>query len=424
MTISFYLHHFQDRKGLRKIYVRVFHSGFLLFRMPVKDQIGNQMKCKEEGWVGMKKILRASKKDRLYRVKVSYPNSKYINSVLDQLEKKIEGSGVELYRKGKGLTKANILELIQDQGPGHKDIRELHKIYFEVRKEEGISKLSLRNINYSLSRVEELGARMEDINPDLYQSIRKMCIEKDLSENTFRLIIRIYKGFLNWSFEKEYIPTFSLRSWKASTLNPEKLALRIADLKKLYRVEVEESLRPAKDMLILFCMTGLRYSELISFEPETLDPQRKIMYLKKGKGRGSQKKTHAVKINPWAWEVLERNSYDIPRTPSTLSTSQINKDIKLVGKAVGIDYVVQLEGQTYHAYKVLSSHTGRRTLASIAVADLGMERALVNHITGHKAKQSELDTYIHRSKEIQAIKAMDQFYDLLLERLPFLPKKG
>ena len=117
-----------------------------------------------------------------------------------------------------------------------------------------------------------------------------------------------------------------------------------------------------------------------------------------------------IPLHPNLKAVLEECKYQAPK----LSDQKLNDYIKEVAKLAGITEertIVNSAGgktkeETEAKYKLISTHTARRTFATISIAK-GLSARTVMAITGHSTEQ-QLNTYIDQS----TLHAMEEYLKL------------
>jgi integrase len=161
-------------------------------------------------------------------------------------------------------------------------------------------------------------------------------------------------------------------------------------------------LERVRDVFLIGCYTGLRFSDLSKLNKENItnDNTIKIKTIKTDKWI-------EVPIHPFVREIFMKYNYQLPKTPTN---QKFNDYVKLVAKRAEIKELVTLErskgnfiiGQTIEKYELVTSHTARRSFATNAfLAD--MPSISIMKITGHKT-ESAFMRYIKMSSKDNAIK--------------------
>lgn len=432
MTISFFLHSYKDQKGYRKIYLSYSHMTSSLVRPYcecVRDQYGQALKCKESEWIDLKTFAKGPKKgnftskDRPYRVRLSSPYAIERNRVLDQVEERILREIIpKLHMKGQAPTINNVANALKRGDSKVSGVEDMLAEFLEHRKRMGRAKSTILNTQSAIAFLGRYGYdNLRTFDHTLYEDIREFALYDGLGENSFRAYTAILKQFLKYAFKNDYIDPFPLEGWSTTTQRTEQAALRVGDIETLYTGKLEGLKDLAREYLLIFCMTGLRYSEFMSYSPQTIDVNKKVIAVKKGKLPNGQQLTHRVKLNPVAWEILSNYNMDIPRPDIVNRPHQFNPVIKEACRDLGINYNVVLNGEPHPIHEKVSTHTGRRTLVSTACTDFNFEYGKVRTITGHKARGDTVQIYNQRKNEEIGFMTMDLYYKSLRSSLSRLP---
>lgn len=162
-----------------------------------------------------------------------------------------------------------------------------------------------------------------------------------------------------------------------------------------------KKLEIVRDLFLIGCYSALRYSDLNKFSIEGITPQFMRVLQRKTK----QKVTIPVSSKMQA--ILSKYNNNIPRIPfSRLQT--YNMWLRKLMQTVGFkhDVVVKeytLNGTVYKTvpfYNLVSSHTARRTYATIMFLS-GVPTLLIMAVTGHRTEASFLK-YIRATNEDKA----------------------
>ena len=214
--------------------------------------------------------------------------------------------------------------------------------------------------------------------------------KKGLSRNYQGKIITILKVVLNDSmelgiFKYDGQPPFKSKKFVSPKESVETIYLNIDELDKIRNCDLNESLSKIRDLFIVLCYTGLRYSDVIRLTPS------KIKVLRDSKGKLFEviqiiiKKTSTALTIPVQKHVKQIfNKYDI--LPDQVNNQVFNRQIKDVCKLAGIE-----------TWKRVSSHSGRRSFAT-NLAESGMSQNFIMGVMGWKTAPIFL-SYIKTSTE-------------------------
>jgi integrase len=247
-----------------------------------------------------------------------------------------------------------------------------------------------------------------DIDLDFYNQFVAYLRDKGLSNNTIGKKIQTLKIFLNTAFEKGINPytKYKSRSFKTLTEESENVYLTDPELEKLYHFDFSGSTRldKVRDMFIVACWTGLRFSDLPKVKNEII--KNEFIELR-------QKKTGDKVSIPVHWtvkEILEKYQGELPKP---ISNQKFNEYLKEAAKNAGIDDIVKKEvsykglktERTYFKYELIGSHTGRRSFCTNAY-NAGIPSLAIMSISGHKTEKAFLK-YIKADSKDHAMKVLE-----------------
>ena len=272
-------------------------------------------------------------------------------------------------------------------GRANKD--ELHKTYFvewikefvynadkRIYKGNKVTKSTIKNYNNVYNRLTEFETftntklRFEDIDLKFYSAFVNYCKdEKNYNNNTTGNLINRIKFFCR-QIEKENLPInpqFKHSEFMGISNKTFDVYLTETEINKIYNYDFSKSLRldNARDLFIIGLRTGLRVSDFL---------QLKNIDINKGFIEIETTKTNETVIIPLCSQVkaiIEKNSNKLPRS---ISDQNFNLYIKEICKDAGITETVKgaivnpetkrKEIGRYEKYKLVSSHTCRRSFAS------------------------------------------------------------
>ncbi len=181
-----------------------------------------------------------------------------------------------------------------------------------------------------------------------------------------------------------------------------------AELNKLYNVDLSKSkkLDNVRDLFLIGCYTGLRFSDFTQLRPENVMGEGKLLVVNTQK---TQSKV-VIPINPRVSAILHKHKHSIPRA---ISNQKMNEYLKDVGKEAELNSKVEVAmtkgGQRItkyvEKYKVISTHTARRSFATNAYL-AGVSSIDIMKITGHKTETSFMK-YIKVSGEETALRMLE-----------------
>lgn len=235
-----------------------------------------------------------------------------------------------------------------------------------------------------------------DIDLEFYNDfVNFMRTEKKINTNTIGRRIRTLKTILNQATEDGQNNCFKYKSkrFKAYSEESENTYLNKQELMQLYEYDLTDKpyLDRVRDLFIVACYTGLRFSDLHKLKPENITDD--ILYLKQTKTGDKIE----VPIHSIVWEIINKYNGTLP---SMISNQKFNDYIKIASRLAGIDAkftkTITENGlsfdKTYCKYEVISSHTARRSFCTNAYYDR-IPTSIIRKISGHKTESAFL-TYI------------------------------
>jgi len=177
--------------------------------------------------------------------------------------------------------------------------------------------------------------------------------------------------------------------------------------------KLPDYLARVRDLFLIGCYTGLRFSDLSKLNKDniTVDNTINITTLKT-----NQKVI--VPIHPITKQIFEKYNYQLPRE---ISNQKFNEYLKDVAKIAGIKELITTEStvggfkvsHTTEKYNLVTSHTARRSMATNAFL-MDMPSISIMKITGHKT-ESAFMRYIKMSAKDNAIKMQSHpFFNKLI----------
>lgn len=186
----------------------------------------------------------------------------------------------------------------------------------------------------------------------------------------------------------------------------ENLALSEDDIKELEELDLSKSphLDRARDLFIIGCHTGLRYSDYSRLTPDNIKDG--FIEIKQQKTGSSV----AIPVHTTVKSIIDKYGGNLPESTSNQKTNQALKDIfKQVKDFDKIASRTRTQGGmkttvNQEKWNLVSTHTARRTFATNAYLQ-GIPTLSIMAITGHKTERSFLKYIKVTSKEHAKIMA-------------------
>ncbi len=223
-------------------------------------------------------------------------------------------------------------------------------------------------------------------------------IQKDgtvgLKNNTIGKQIKNLKAFVRDRITKKVIPSIDLKPFKTIREEVDHIYLTEKELGTIYDLDLagRPDLEQIRDLFIVGCYTGLRYSDLSTLTSANID-------LISGMIQTTQKKVHksvTIPIIDYVPDILNKYNLKLPK----INLDDFNKGLKDIGGLAGLKQqheIVYKKGikqikEVYMKYELMSSHTCRRSFCTnMYLAGFPAEELM--KISGHKSVKAFL-TYI------------------------------
>lgn len=217
--------------------------------------------------------------------------------------------------------------------------------------------------------------------------------EKKFSHNSLGGKIKHLKSYMNFLFSKGITTNDKFKSFKKPSNETTIFALNQEQLDTIFYLDLagEKRLERARDLFVLGCATGLRYSDYSAIKPGNIKDDCIII--------STEKMDRQVKVplNDYSRAIIAKYPDGLP----TISNVNLNKFLKEIG--IRAKFFDEYEVTTYKSgqkqkhfrpgYMMLTSHCARRTFATQSL-QRGMQMAFVMRVTGHKDLRSFM-RYVH-----------------------------
>ncbi len=248
------------------------------------------------------------------------------------------------------------------------------------------------------------GLDFQDINMSFYTDFQKYMFKSGYSDTYFGNQIKFIRLFMNEAFERGYTDYAGYKNRKfISPQTPTtKIYLTHEEIHRLRLLQLSdhENLERSRDLFIIACKTGLRFSDLVRLAPSNFSEEEKILYVQTQK----TKKLVCIPLSSEVLTLCRKYQFKLPR----MSNVTFNTHIREIGKMAGISKPVELITVRGHCssrrqvlkYELMTSHTARRSFATNAFL-AKVPNISIMKITGHSTEQAFMK-YIRISEEDNA----------------------
>ena len=408
-SIQFYINKQKGTEKARQIMLSYNYNGQRLFYYTGK-RINEANFIVDEK---TKKFIKVTGSDRL-EINERF---KLIRDLIGELERKSTAAGEPLTPDAiREKLNQHIKAKAKDQEPEKITLKRYFQIYVDEltdrvnmrtgRKLSATMPQKYKNLQTIFNDFcEEQGREydFEDIDSTFYyQFVAFLVKNRKFSVNTYGRAIKFFKTVLYDAASKNINKNFAfIKALQGVTEQADSIYLTEDELTKIYEYDFSAlpHLDRVRDMFLIGCWTGLRYSDFSQIKPEDVRNNRIRVLTQKTK----QKVT--IPVNPVVKSILLKYDYQLP---PAITNQRFNEYIKDVAKAAKINelYVKRItkagitETTTKEKHEFVSSHTARRSFATNMFLK-GVPATVIMGITGH-ATEKEFMKYIKVSEEQKA----------------------
>jgi len=248
---------------------------------------------------------------------------------------------------------------------------------FEKYKRQTNCHFSLTFKNIDLAMMEDFKVFLADV--------------RHLAPNTISRYFQCVRLFLTSARNQNINVPADETQFKSKGEKVENVVLTSEEMDTLFHLDLRNNkrLERVRDMFLIGCYTGLRYSDICTVIRKDCVNREKMLITVHQKKTGG---LVVIPLHPNLIEILERRNYELPKP---ISAGSFNKYIKEVVMLAGINEPVELKRHrggkrvltTSPKYQLISCHTARRSFAT----DLymrGVPPELIMVFTGHCSRDA------------------------------------
>ena len=242
-----------------------------------------------------------------------------------------------------------------------------------------------------------------DFDSEFYKRFRAFL---GMFDNSFGFYIKNLKIFLNWAKEKGFHSSEQFAKWKVTNEDgKEHFFLKYEEIIRLSKLKLDPRLDKVRDLFLMGCYCGLRYSDLVTLKP---------VHVQNGFiTKVAVKTNEPVKI-PVIPELQELfNKYwnsgqslpEISNQKGNEYLKEIARSAKFIRKFNYIQKKSRLSSEeTFEAWEMMSWHVARHSFITNCI-QLGVPTEVVRRVVGHASFQT-LKKYIQNDDEFNRTEIM------------------
>jgi len=257
--------------------------------------------------------------------------------------------------------------------------------------------------NRTLEDLQEFASDLDwsDLDIDFYHDFCRHLNEKEYAKNTVAARIKNLKVFCNAALERNLHANTAFHGFKKQTEESYNIYLDEQELDTIFKLDLSSSphLDRVRDIFLVGCWTGCRFSDLDKVTSENIDGQFIRMEQQK------TKKRVVIPLHPVVKSIVDKYS---GKLPSMISNQKFNDYIKDVCKVAEFTSKVSKgltkggvrKREVKEKWEMVSSHTARRSFATNLYKS-GFPSLSIMAITGHKTEKA-FYSYIKVNEEEHA----------------------
>lgn len=269
-------------------------------------------------------------------------------------------------------------------------------------------KQTLRKL-WEYKRATQKEVDFDTIDLDFYNSFVNFLTKEGYTKNSIGGFIKNVKIFMNEAIDRKLTKNLEYRNKKFRILEEkvDKIYLSQEELKSMYKLDFSgnQRLEKVRDLFIVACYTGLRFSDLIQIRAENFinnNSQIKVRTEKTGE-------TVIIPIHKFVKEILTKYNGVLP---TSISNQKMNEYLKEIAQLAEISETVKIaitrggktENMINKKFELVTTHTARRSFATNAYL-MDIPSISIMKITGHRTEKSFMK-YIRISQEENANKLL------------------
>lgn len=327
------------------------------------------LKCKPKNW-DKKKM----------RFKRGHPYWVEGNAILDNISTKLSSFLIQAKVNSKSVSVAEIkahLAVIVGKGNKVSNLMQfIEKLISERKSDSRFAKGTVTAYNQTYNKLVKYRKAtrrdldFSDIHTEFLSQLIAWCYnEEDLSRNTVAKHVKHLKVFMDVATERGYNDNLAYRrkSFNLTEYEPGFVWLSMEELKQLKQHKYQSPrLAKVRDLLLVACFTGLRYSDFIRIGRNTIYQSGDTDIIQLFDVKSRKKKQLYIPVHPIVKELLLQYNYELP----FISDVKINAYVKEACQVAGINQKVSLlkddKGHEIEVigpkWKFITTHTGRRSL--------------------------------------------------------------
>lgn len=330
----------------------------------------------------------------------NHENANKLTVYLVKWKNQIEEIELNALLKGKHLSLSQLKIAVKS---GVHESANLRDFTMGVIENSDRKESTKRGYEYLMNEIEEDYGRMtlDDVTYDWVLKWKRRMGERNLSDNTIKGRMKLMRCVCSEAVKRNILDEDPFKYITIGNMTPKAVWLDMKEIKKIEHVKLKGREAVVRDLFLLGCFSGLRWSDLSSLE----EAEIKDGLLRKMMKKTNHEVTIPIKTLFWGkgMEIIERYSSNIKRLSHVCCNATANKMIKEIARKAGVN-------------KSVSFHWARKSCSS-NLQLLGMSVGDVSTILGHTDVQVT-STHYSFSKDQSAQKQSQRIFRQKLDNSP------
>lgn len=264
---------------------------------------------------------------------------------------------------------------------------------------------TIRNLFYDFCTYEGREYDFNEIDDNFYRRFKAFMLnQKNYATNTYGRSLKFLKTILNEATRQGYNTNQAYVSLLSGVSEEvDSIYLTEKELEMMYQLDLtgKPGLYRVRDLFLIGCNTGLRFSDYTTITPEDIDIRNNRLRVIAQKTKGKV----VIPLAPIVNDILRKYDFKLPKA---ISNQKFNEALKTIGEMAGINETItthitkggETETNVLPKFRLISSHVARRSFATNSVKR-GVPPLLVMSITGHKTEK-EFQKYLKLTNDEKA----------------------
>lgn len=250
---------------------------------------------------------------------------------------------------------------------------------------------NVKNLFNDFCAYEGMEYDFPDINETFHKRfITYMLNEKHYSVNTYGRALKFVKTLLIAATKAGYNTNLYYINITGTDEPSESIYLNEEELQKIYKLDLSKKpkLDRVRDLFLIGCNTGLRFSDYTTIQPEDIQGDRLRIVTQKTNSKVT------IPLMPDAKAIFQKYNFKLPKA---ISNQKFNEYLKEVAELAGLKENVVTHitkgGEAVTTiqpkFELVTSHVARRSFAT-NYYKMGVDTLQIMAITGHKTEKEFL----------------------------------